>query len=366
MTTRFRATWVVPGLVTYGIVRLITLIFIVIRAHVDHLSLAAQLGRWDGRWFMLAAEGLPRHLPVASGHVAQNATAFFPLFSLGLRLVHLGLHLPLVLVGTTLTTLSGAVALGCIALLAFEVKGEEVARRTGMLVALAPGAFVFSLIYAEGFFLSFSALTLLFLRRRRWGVATLLACLATATSPLGLCLSAPAARTAWRQWRQGTAPTALGVLLAPPTTFVSYMLYLWAHTGQFQAWFLTERQGWHSYFTVRFPAHVLWTFAANPVAPTLTQHLLVWGTVTGLVLSIVLLRSGLPEELLVYGLASTLLSACSSPIGLRPRFLLCAYPLLIGLSATLPLRWWRPTWVLSGVLLALMTVEEFISSAIFP
>lgn len=366
MTTKFRAPWAVPGLVTYGVVRLVTLAFIVIRAHLDHLSLASQLGRWDGRWFMLAARGLPSHLPIVGGHVAQNPIAFFPLFSLVLRAVHFGLHIPVVVAGTIVTTLSGALALWCIALLAFDVKGEEVARRTGMLVALAPGAFIFSLIYADGFFLSFSALALLYLRRRRWVLATLLTVLATATSPLGLCLSVPAACAAWRQWRQGAAPMALGVLLAPPATFVSYMLYLWVHTGQLQAWFLTERQGWHSYFSVRFSAHVLWVFAANPAAPTLTQHLLAWGTITGIGLCVVLLRSGLPEELVTYGLASTLLSACSAPIGLRPRFLLCAYPLLIGLSVRLPSRWWRPTWVVSAALLVLMTVEEMISSAIFP
>jgi len=367
MTTRpTLASWARPGLLAYGGARALTLAFLIIRALLDHLSISAQLRRWDGRWFLQYATSLPSHLPFSDGHVAQNPLAFFPLFPLLLRGVHQYGHVPLVTAGVVLTTVSGAGAVWCVARLAFEVGGGEVARRTGVLVALAPGAFVFSLIYAEGFLLTFSALALLCLLRQRWGLAAVTAALATATSPLGLCLSVPAAVTLWRQWRRDEQPVALGAALAPPAAFAAYMLYLWIHTGQMRAWFLTEHGGWHSYFTLRFSPHVLWVFAANPVAPTLTQHLLLWGTLTGAALCVVLVRSALPTELIAYGLASAALSACSAPIGLRPRFLLCAYPLLIGLSTRLPSRWWRPTWVLSAILLALMSVEELISSAIFP
>jgi len=105
---------------------------------------------------------------------------------------------------------------------------------------------------------------------------------------------------------------------------------------------------------------------SNPLAPTLTQQLLFWGTVVGVTLAVVMIRSRLPIELISYGVASLVLSACSAPIGLRPRFLLCAYPLLIGLSASLPQRWWRPTWIISSLLLVLMTGLELISWAVFP
>ena len=360
------APWARPGLQAYLAVRLITLGVVLVRSVVGDQSLSAQLSRWDGRWFMLWAEGLPRHLPVVDGHVAQNPVAFFPLFGLLLRLGRTVLHLPLVLTGVTLTTLSGALAVWCVARLAFEVGGSEVARRTGILLALSPGAFVFSLIYAEGFFLTFSALALLAQRQQRWGRATLWASLATATSPLGLCLSVPAAVALWRQWCRRERPVALPLVAAPPLTFGSYLLFLALHTGRLNAWFLTERQGWHSAFSPTFTPHVVWVFLSNPFAPTLTQHLLLWGTVVGVALAIVLVRSGLPIELTSYGVASLVLSACSAPIGLRPRFLLCASPLLLGLSVTLPQRWWRPTWIVSSLLLAMMTVEELVSWAIFP
>ncbi len=367
MTTRSRvAPWMVPGLIAYFAVRVATMTFMVIRALVDHLSLSAQLRQWDGRWFLLQAQNIPSHLPYVDGHVAQNPIAFFPFFPWLIRLSHLYLHLPLVVAGAVLASVSGAVALACVTYLAREIGGDLVARRTGILLALSPGAFVFSLIYSEGFFLSFSALALVALWRGTWRSAALWALLATATSPLGLCLSVPAAIVIVRQWRAGERPRAIVMMVAPPVAFLSYLLYLWRHTGQPQAWLLTERGGWHSYFTLRFSAHVMWVFLSNPVAPTLTQHLLFWCTVIAIALCVVLVRSGLPTEVISYGLASTVLSACSAPIGLRPRFLLCAYPLVIGVSTALPGRWWRPTWIVSALFLTAMTVEEFVSSAIFP
>jgi len=52
-------------------------------------------------------------------------------------------------------------------------------------------------------------------------------------------------------------------------------------------------------------------------------------------------------------------------VGLRPRFLLCAFPLLFGLTTTTP-RWWRGVVVVSALGLLAMTVEELLSFAIFP
>jgi len=367
MTTRFRiAPWALPGLLAYFAVRIASFIFVVIRCSVVHLSIPDQLSQWDGSWFMLWAQGLPRELPVFNGHVLQSPVAFFPFFGLLLRIVHVGLHLPLVLTGAALTAISGALAVWCVARLAYEVGGEDVARRSGVLLALSPGAFVFSLIYAEGFFLSFSALALLALYQRRWGRASLWAGLATATSPLGLCLCVPTVFSLWRQWRRRERPTALLPGAIPQLVFAAYILFLGHLTGRVDAWFITERQGWNSSFSPGFTPHVVWVFLSNPLAPTLTQQLLFWGTVVGVTLAVVMIRSRLPIELISYGVASLVLSACSAPIGLRPRFLLCAYPLLIGLSASLPQRWWRPTWIISSLLLVLMTGLELISWAVFP
>jgi integral membrane sensor domain MASE1 len=58
--------------------------------------------------------------------------------------------------------------------------------------------------------------------------------------------------------------------------------------------------------------------------------------------------------------------AVSAPVGLRPRFVMLAFPLVIG-AATRWSGWrYRLILILSMMLLALMTIEEMSSFAVFP
>jgi len=246
------------------------------------------------------------------------------------------------------------------------VQGPDVARRTALLVALASGAFTFSLIYSEGVLLTLGACGLLALVRRQWWLAGLVAALASFTSPLGLCLGAAAAASAVVAWRRRREYQALISVVLAPLGFVAYMVYLRIHTGTLTAWRRTERDGWKSYPSLKYPLHILWKFLSNPASPTLTGHLLFVGTVVTIVLVVIMVRAHLPAPVLWFGVSSVALSAVSAPIGLRPRFIMCAFPLVMGLAQRYDGPRFRIIAVTSAVLLALMTLEELSSFAVFP
>ena len=357
-------TWVRPGLAAYTVVHFATWCFLIDDDVVRREGFLAHVSIWDGQWFLQAASALPHQLPIVNGRVAQNPLAFFPLFPQLLRILSLGHHLPIEAVGLVVTTILGAAAVWAVARLAYEWRGEVAAERAGILLAISPGAFVFSLLYSEGLFITLSALALLAMMQQRWWRAGLLSVLASATAAIGLGLAVALLaivieRRRERPWR------AFAAMCIAPLGFLGYVAFVGWYTGQWNAWFLTERSGWHSYFSPLFPIETLARFFRNPSALTFTQHLLFWCTLLGVVLVIRALRSHLPTPVLWYTLAVTALAATSVPIGLRPRFLLCAVPLLFGLTTTTP-RWWRGVVVVSILGLIAMTIEELLSFAVFP
>jgi hypothetical protein len=300
-----------------------------------------------------------------NGHVAQNPLAFFPLFPFLLRTLSLAHHIPVVVVGVVLTTLLGATAVWAVAGVAHAWRGPQIARRVGIFFALSPGAVAFCLLYSEGLFLSLAALSLWAMLRERWWLAGCCALLASATSALGLCLAG--ALLVEVIARRRSMPTSLiGGLTVAPLGFVGYMGFLYAYTGQWNAWLLTEHDGWHSYFDPLYPVTTVLRFFRNPAALTLNQHMLLWCTIVGIVALVWAWRSSLPRPCLVYVTCAVVLSACSYPVGLRPRFLLCAFPLLFAPAATASRRQWGWMLVVAGLGLIAMTMEEFLSFAIFP
>ena len=358
--------WARPGLTAYAAVHCAIWIFVALSDFRTQQGFWSQLARWDGRWFLLAANhGWPRSLPTFDGHVAQSPIAFFPLFPLLLRMASVGHHLPIVVTSVVLCTALGAGAIVAVARLGLEIGGESMAQRSGLLLAGAPGAFTFSFIYAEGLFLILAVLSLLAMIHRRWWLAGVAAAVATAVTALGLALGLAALAALVHEWRTTRRGGPLLTMALTPVGMAGYMLYLWRHTGDLAAWFHTERGGWKSYATLRFPAHVVWQSISSPLAPTMTGHLLFVGTVVTMVLVWRLVRARLPHPVAWFALGVVLLSAISSPVGLRPRFLLCAFPLLYGLT-DLPEKPWRWTVGLSILALAAMSVEELLSSAVFP
>jgi hypothetical protein len=364
---RLRGWFLFWPVVAYLVARVATIAVLLLVDRVDHESLNSRLHRWDGAWFLRAAEnGWPRHLPMIHGHVAGNTIAFFPGFPLAIRWLHSATTLSPLWIGFVISVTTGLTAVVSVGLLVRRFAGEEKATRATLLFAVFPGTFAFSLVYSEGIVITCVALGLLALLERRWLLAGLLGLLATATSPIALAFVVSCGWSAgWAAWRDRSVRPIVAPVLAP-LGFVAYMGWLWRHTGVLNAWRLTELGGWRSSPSLRYPFHILWTFVRNPLGPTETGQILVLGTVFAVVGAVLAIRQRQPAPVLIYGLGAGVLAAISAPVGLRPRFIMLAFPLVVAYGTRLRGRTYTGALVISAALLVAMTLLEFISWAVFP
>jgi hypothetical protein len=354
------------AVLVYLACRLLTVVAVAVADLRTHNSIVADLTTWDGTWFLRAVRhGYPAHLPMVDGHVAANPIAFFPLFPLMVRgLAALGIAPgagALLLSGAT-----GASAVVAVGSLARRLAGDSAARRAALLFAVFPGTFAFSFAYSEGIVVTCVGFGLLALLDRRFWLAGVLGAVATAASPVALAF---VVSCAWSGIRAARAERRPGPLVAPvlaPAGFAAYMVYLWIHTGTTNAWRLTERGGWHSWPSATYPFRILWAFLHDPVSPTLTGHILFVGTVAAVVGTVLMVKEHQPAPVFLFGVCAAGAAALSQPVGLRPRFLMLAFPMVI--AAGTRYRGWthRALVVVSFVLLILMTILETGSHAVFP
>ncbi|HEY4928657.1 MAG TPA: hypothetical protein VIH95_05860 [Acidimicrobiales bacterium] len=359
--------WVpTAALIAYLACRVATVIAVAVADLSTHNSVVFDLTRWDGAWFLRAVhDGYPSHLPMSHGHVVANPIAFFPLFPLVVRAgAAVGLHAgvaALVLSGVT-----GFTAVWAVGLVARRLAGDSAGARAALLFAVFPGTFVFSFAYSEGIVVTCVAFGLLALLDRRWWLAGVLGAVATAASPVALAFVVSCAWAAAASIRRDRRPGPLLAPLLAPLGFVAYMAYLRLHTGQLNAWRLTERGGWKSYPSLAYPFQIVWKFVSNPLSPTLTGQILVAGTVAAVIGVVLMIREHQPAPVFLYGLCAVGSAAVSLPVGLRPRFLMLAFPLVIAAGTRYSGRTHRILVAVCVVLLALMTVLEAGSNAVFP
>lgn len=165
--------------------------------------LIAPWARWDAHWYARIATGGYR--------AGDGTTQFYPLYPLlAMPLVRLGLP-PMV----ALTLISLAAGLG--AVLLFESaarRGMEPARarRATLAFMLFPTGFVLFAPYSEALFLLLAIGSIGAAQERRWGLAGLLAALATLTRPQGIFLLLP---LAWSLLEVGGRLRDTGFLLLP-------------------------------------------------------------------------------------------------------------------------------------------------------
>jgi len=362
-----RQRWLLPAVWWYLGLRALTLVGLVLGDAFSHERLVNKLTRWDSSWLLDAARhGWPRHLVEVHGHVVANTISFFPLLPLLIRWSHQLTGVPYSIVGLVLSGITGLSATLGIGLLVRQFRSEHEAARAAILVAVFPATFIFSLIYAEGLVLTFIACGLIALLRKRWLLAGLLGLLATLTSPVGLAFvvacvwaSASAIRRQ-RAWRSLVAP------LVAPLGFLAYMGWLRLHTGSFNAWRRTERGGWNSYPSLHYPVHLITSFVRDPLAQVKTTDLLIAGiafTAVGLYWAF---RQRQPPLVLAYAVASVCLALLSSPVSLRPRFILIAFPVVVAWALRFRAKGFHALVVLSLLGWAALTAFEFYSWAIFP
>jgi Gpi18-like mannosyltransferase len=214
--------------------------------------------------------------------------------------------------------------------LAREIWGEPVADRGLMLFLFCPGAIAFSLIYSEPMLLAAAAACLLALRRRWWVVAGLSAAIGTAVRPVGIALvacclweaiSVLRSEKQW-QWRPLLAP------LLAPLGILSWMGYLWAHTGNPFIWTQAEK-AWDDSFD---PLSLVTRFFLHEVThkgQRLPHVLPVVGAVFCIGALVLLLKAKAPATLVVYSIIVVGIAASSRIVGLRPRLIETAFPLVL-------------------------------------
>ena len=326
-------------LLAYAASRVITTFAVALAAMASKQAFHRVLTVWDGRWYLrIAVHGYPTSVPQGdfyhgTGRQVQSAVAFFPLYSLLMRALDKVLPGGADVAGAVLALLIGALATVVVWMVAHKVAGRTVADRAAVLFAFSPGAFVLSLVYAEGLLVLLSAGCLLALLERRWLLAGGLAALAGATRPnataVMLACAWAAAVAIWRdrEWRAVVAP------LLAPVGMLAFFGFLWWHTGEPLIWFRVESQGWGE--RLDFGRSNLGVFADLFTRPLHNPNhvLLAISMVTAVVLMVILVRAKLPAVLNVFALSGLIL-VMASHINARPRFIFVAFPLVIALAKT--------------------------------
>jgi hypothetical protein len=321
-------------------------------------------GIWDSLWYvMLAESGYPHAVPRGPGGVVQQSPiAFFPVFPMAARALSRATGLSYLGAGVLLAGVFGALAAVAVWSLVRHIAGLEVADRSVALFCFFPGSFVLSLNYSEGLMIALAAACLLALVSRRWLLAGLAAGLATATRPTAVALivvcvweAVGAARR--REWRAVVAPALA------PAGMVAFFAFLAVRTGETQAWLETQRDGWHQ--KVDFGAST-----ARQIVDTIHHPLPDVNQLSGalsvlflVVAAYLLWRARLPAALVVYTAAVVSMSFLTEVTSGRPRFLLVAFPLLVGVATRI-----RGTTfaVVVGCSAVLMTVLVMVTMAVVP
>lgn len=288
--------------------------------------------RWDGGWyFLLATNGYPRDLPVVDGEAVQSTLGFFPLFPMAARALAVLPGFGHLAAATAISLMAGLVATVLVWWLADEIWDRAAADRSAVLFAFFPGSFVFSIAYSEGLALALSAGCLLLLHRERWVLAGALGALATATRPNALALLPAAAVVAFLAIRRERRWSALLAPALVPLGFVAFHLFLRLHTGTWSAYARTQAEGWNQVVSPLAVPQMVGDFLDRPFGDVNITIPLV-GALLGVAGFVLLVRARAPVALLVYTAAILLVSVSTEALGLRPRFLLTAFPLLYGFA----------------------------------
>jgi hypothetical protein len=229
---------------------------------------------FDNRWYLLIAQHGYPHVLANEGDGSR--WAFFPAFPALVRGLAEVTRLSLPDAAALSGFVFGLTSALAIFLAVREVAGARLANRAVLLYVCFPTAYVLSLGYTEGFFLTLAAGCLFALSRRAWVTAGLCACLAGATRSAGVVVIvvvvAAAVPAAWRtrSWRP-----IIGAALAP-VGLVAFMAYSQVMVRTPIAFVASERF-WHGQHFVWFRTPAVALFLAirsGPTAPSFVPDLL--------------------------------------------------------------------------------------------
>jgi hypothetical protein len=361
-----RTPWLVRPLVVFLYSRLLTVGAALGGALHAHVSLNRVFESWDGSWYIaVVTSGYPHGIPTV-GHKATNSTAgFFPLFPDVITVVHTVTRLPYFGAAVLVTTFSGAVAASLLWLLVRQVWNVGAADRACMLWCFFPGSFVLSLFYTEGLMIALVLGCLLALLHHRWWTAGVLAGLATATRPNAVVIVACCAWAAAvairrrRDWGSLVAP------LLAPTGLLAFCSFLWLRTGSFTAYFRVQREGWGQQLDPTNVFAEISRFAQHPLSNT--EDTAEFAALVFVIVAAVLLVRSRPPPILVVWTAGIIgIALLSSVGGIRARFILTAFPLIIVMALYLRGRVFALYLAASAALLGYVTVVSVSTIALTP
>ncbi|MHB1923123.1 MAG: mannosyltransferase family protein [Acidimicrobiales bacterium] len=318
-----------PALLAYSGAQLLVLTLAGIEASLTHASLAGELTRWDGQWYLnLARHGYPSSIPNAA-----STLGFMPGYPIVIRAIQALFSLPALPAALLLARAGGLVSTLLVQQLTSSWWGDQAGRRAAVLYALFPGAVVFSMAYSDGLFLALVLACMLALERRRWLAAGVLGAGAGATGADGTVLVLAVTVAALvhlvrsRAWDNRSELRCLAAPLFCPLGLAGVGAYMWARVGS--PWAVMETQC---------------RFWGNRVSPLATLHhyelyLQFGGRNLNLLIGLLgvpfvigtrylILRADTrpPAWALMWGFGVTLACLGSSGLTPNPRMLLLAFP----------------------------------------
>lgn len=287
-----------------------------------------RMAAWDGGWYIAAAQhGWPHSVPTSGGFPSFSTLAFFPAFPLAIRAVA-ALGVGWILAGV-IASLIFQVAMSILLWqLVKEVWGEPVADRGLLLFLFCPGAVTFSLIYSEPMLFAAAAACLLALRRHWWITAGLAAAVGTAVRPVGVALVACCAWETFRAVRNDRQWKALSAAALSPAGIIAWAGYLWAHTGDPFIWSKAEK-AWDDSFD---PLSLITRYfhkEVNHLGNQLPHYMPMAGALFCLGALVLLFKARPPAMFIIYSLVVVFIALSSRIVGLRPRLIETAFPLVL-------------------------------------
>lgn len=285
------------------------------------------LDGWDGRWYRLVAR---------SGYLLvpgrQSDPAFFPLYPIMLRAVHL-LGVGWGMAGPLLSNFAFLLGLLLFYHLSRELFGHSLAQRATIYLSIFPLGYVFSMAYPESLVLLLIAAAPLAALKRRWWLAAACAGAAALARPEGLFIAIPLAGIAWEQWRT-LAPSgrgaALTAVVAPLAALGSYPLYLGTILHDPLAW--TDAQAaWGRSIRPTGPFRAVLRIVSDPHHGWIARDLVFFALYLGLLYAAWRLRA--PLMWLAAACGIVVLPIFSGTFDSLGRFGLLAPPLFWGLAS---------------------------------
>ena len=297
-------------------------------------------------WYyrQIAATG---YEPPTAGGTPKNTWAFFPGYPILLKVLGGTNDRSFWILAMLVSNAALLAALFTVAATARAMgASDDEAARAVWYIALFPTSYFLSLPMTESLFLLLSAGSFLAAAKQRWWAAGILGVMAAATRVIGICLL-PALLLVPLQRRQRLSMQQLW-LLAIPFSLLSFMAYLYVHTGDPLA-FVHAQTLWgrSGRFAMAFPDSGLtiskpWNFVAlNAIAALLMIAAGVWFLIRRqwsfaaytLLSAAVPLSSGSMQSMARYALVDFPLFYWLAAIGRTPsrdRALTAAFVILLG------------------------------------